>query len=181
MSYFQVAYQCKKCNDYIVGEYHEMISCSCNKCWIDVGTINNRMVGDFNFAKENWVEMFIEKDAAPEKIRERLLWGSYGIDDDGNSLLDLWAEKKPKAVREYYADPNRTWQSPRLDEVLTKKQYKEYEDWLNDRPEKYHLRMSEMDSSHILAILETQSQITDNMIEAFKTELKSRGIDASHI
>jgi hypothetical protein len=183
MSYktLQTAYKCKVCNDYIVGEYREMVSCSCDKCAIDVGTMNTRTVGDIVWAKENWEEYYLEADANPEKIRDKLLWGNYGIDEDGNSLLDVWEEKKPEAVKKYYSNPSISLYGPRLDEVLTKKQYKEYEKWLDSKPKKEHKLMKDMDSGHILAILETQLQITDNIKEAFKIELKSRGIDASHI
>jgi len=178
---FQTSYKCKVCKEYIVGVYHELASCSCNNCWVDVGTTHTRIGGDLNFLKENWIDNSLSKDAPSSEIREKLLWGSYGIDDEGNSLLDIWYEKQPKPVKEYYNNPNRNFMSPRLDEVLTKKQYKEYEEWMDQRPKKEYVLIKDMDSSHILSILETQLQITDNIKQAFKDELKSRGIDASHI
>jgi len=181
MNYFQQAYKCKVCDDYIVGELHKIKSCKCDKGWIDVGTMNNRMGGDFNFMKENWIDFFIKENDSVEIYRDNLLWGSYGINDLGESLLDIWILKKPKAVRKYYSDPTRTWQSPRIDEVLTDKEFKKYNKWLDSIPTIYYTLMKDMSSDHILNIIDSSLQIGSKTKDAFKMELKSRGIDASHI
>lgn len=181
IGYFQYAYICDQCEEYIVGVYHELHSCKCNKCWIDVGTLNNRVGGDFDFMRKHWKELFIEKDASPEVLREKLLWGTYGVDEYGESLLDKWHDKQPAPVKKYYANPLRSWDSPRLDEVLTKKQYNNYLKWLDDKPQKSHSLMKDMDSNHILNIIESQLQITENIKKAFIIELESRGIELPHI
>jgi hypothetical protein len=176
----QTAFKCNICSDYIVGTYHELITCKCNKCYIDVGTMNYRVLGDFQYAKDNWTEFFLEKDSSINEIREKVLWGNYGVDEYGISLLNIWTDKMPQKAKDFYANPFRNWDDF-IEKFLSKKEYKKYLDWEKTKPKKNYALMKDMESSHILNILKTQSRIKDNLNAAFRLELKSRGIDTSSI
>ena len=172
----QIAYKCKVCSEFIVGKYHEMVSCSCDKIAIDVGTIHDRIHGDLTWAKENWEDYSIYDDTPIEEYCNKFLWGSYGIDEIGTSLLDIWAEKQPQVVKDYFNIPNRNIFGPKIDEVLSKKEYKKYNDWLDSKPKKEYMIMKDMNSNHILEILKGQ-KLNNTIKEAFKLEITNRGID----
>lgn len=171
----QIAFKCKICSDYIVGIYHELVSCKCNKSAIDVGSMTYRTVGDLFFPNQNWTDFCLEKNASSEEIREKLLWGSYGINDEGKSLLDLWAEKEPKKSKLYHST-QAIWQFERLEDFLTKKEYQQYFKWLESKPKKEYTLMKDMNSDHILNIIRLQTHISKPIKDAFILELESRGI-----
>ena len=184
MKKIQEAYKCEKCKEYIVGEYHNMASCSCNKVAIDVGSLHTRIVGDLQFAKDNWENFYLEEKDSIEDFKSKLLWGTYGLNEEGESLLDIWAEKQPSSVKSYYSARRKSYDVylfPSIKDFLTKDQYEKYLKWEDSRPKKYYMLMSEMDASHIIAIIETQTQISEKIKKAFKLELKERGIDVTNI
>ena len=175
----QTAYKCKVCSEFVVGVYHEMVSCKCNKVDIDVGTMYTRIHGDHQYAKDNWEHYILDENSTVEEYRDKLLWGSYGIDELGNSLLDIWAEKQPQVAKDYQR--NKFLGGPRIDQVLNEEEYKEYNNWMDEYPKKEYLLMKDMDSNHIVQILKGQLHISAIIKEAFKLEIRNRGIDASHI
>lgn len=150
--YIQYAYKCNICKDYIVGQYRQLKTCKCNKASIDVGSMNVRVVGDLNFPKKNWTELVLDSDSSIKDINNKLLWGSYSINDEGESLLDLW----------YKIQPDR--------------ESDEYEDWLESKPDMNFNLIKDLESDHILNIILTQKNQKVNILKAFELELSNRGI-----
>ena len=175
----QTAYKCKVCSEFIVGVYHEFISCSCDKVHIDEGSMRDKLVGDLVFARDNWENYCIDKDSTIEEHLDKMLWGSYTIDENGESLLKLWKDKQPQAVTEYHE--NKTLNSQYLDEVLSEEENKEYRKWLSEIPKKDYVLIKDMKSEEMLEIIDDNPFMDEKFSTVFKAVLENRGIDISHI
>jgi len=175
----QTAYKCKVCSEFIVGVYHEFISCSCDKVHIDEGSMRDRLVGDLIFARDNWENYCLDKDSTIEERLDKMLFGTYTKDEKGESLLKLWNDKKPKAVVEY--NETITADSPYLRDVLSEEENKEYDKWLSKIPKKDYVLIKDIKSDEMLEILDDNPFMADKFSDIFKTELENRGIDISHI
>lgn len=176
--YIQYAFKCKICKDFIIGHYGNMEGCSCEKVYIDVGSMYIRINGDKEYIKNKWIDLIIEKNDSIENINEKFIWNSYKLNKKGESVLDVWYDKIPKQVDEF--NKNLKGSGVTLRNYLTEFQWTKYLKWLDNRPISTPNFMKDLESNHIHNIINTQI-LSLPIKKAFILELNKRGINTEKL
>lgn len=127
--------------------------------------VNIELIPDKNgiFFKEE-IDFLIEGEYI--KKESITFWGTRGL---GNEFKE-WLDKKPKLDDELEAWNISYYKGFSKEEIFADK----YHYWMLQKPEPIYKTLDSLDSSHISAILETQTQISPTLRQTFQKILDER-------